>query len=140
MQEANRKKAKVSRQKLTYGLTHIALKVKDLKRTKKFYAHVFGMQVMYDAPDFLQLTTPGSHDILVFEKHYDVQSANTGGIIHFGFRLRTASDINEIITKIKDAGGSILSEGEFVPGSPFVFFRDPDGYEVEVWYEAEMEG
>jgi hypothetical protein len=22
-----------------------------------------------------------------------------------------------------------------VPGEPYVFFNDPDGYEVEIWYE-----
>lgn len=25
--------------------------------------------------------------------------------------------------------------GEFVPGEPYVFASDPDGYEVELWYE-----
>ena len=36
----------------TYGLTHLAVLVKDLKRTVAFYQHVFGMEVMYDqGPD-----------------------------------------------------------------------------------------
>ena len=52
----------------TYGLTHIAIAVKDLRRTLIFYQKVFDVQVMYQQNDFLQVTTPGSHDILVFEK------------------------------------------------------------------------
>jgi hypothetical protein len=28
-----------------------------------------------------------------------------------------------------------LSQGEFCPGEPYVFFEDLDGYEVEIWYE-----
>lgn len=32
------------------------------------------------------------------------------------------------------AGGS-CGVGEFVPGEPYLFAADPDGYEVEVWYE-----
>jgi hypothetical protein len=36
---------------------------------------------------------------------------------------------------VRKAGGEILSHGEFVPGEPYVFFKDPDGYEVEIWYE-----
>lgn len=119
---------------LTYGLTHIAVAVKDLKRTTKFYQKVFDMHVMYDESDFVQLTTPGTNDILVFEKS---QSANgkTGGIAHFGFRLRDAKDIGKMEKKIKDAGGKIKDQGEFLPGSPYIFFEDPDGYEIEVWYE-----
>jgi catechol 2,3-dioxygenase-like lactoylglutathione lyase family enzyme len=32
-------------------------------------------------------------------------------------------------------GSEIIDKGEFVPGSPYIFFRDPDGYIIEVWYE-----
>jgi len=119
----------------TYGLTHIALAVADLKRTRLFYEKVFDMQIMYDTGSFIQMTTPGCSDILVFEKKDTIQSANTGGIAHFGFRLRSANDISEMINKIVSAGGSIIEQGEFVPGSPYVFFKDPDGYTVEIWYE-----
>jgi hypothetical protein len=51
------------RKTLTYGLTHLAVTVADLIRTKDFYCAVFDMEVMYDDPGFLQLTTPGCHDI-----------------------------------------------------------------------------
>lgn len=119
----------------TYGLTHIALAVADLKRTRIFYEKVFDMQIMYDTGSFIQMTTPGCSDILVFEKKDNIQSANTGGIAHFGFRLRSAKDIREMINKIVSAGGSIIEQGEFVPGSPYAFFKDPDGYTVEIWYE-----
>ena len=119
----------------TYGLTHIALAVADLKRTRIFYEKVFDMQIMYDTGSFIQMTTPGCSDILVFEKKDTIQSANTGGIEHFGFRLRSANDISEMINKIVSAGGSVIEQGEFVPGSPYAFFKDPDGYTVEIWYE-----
>jgi catechol 2,3-dioxygenase-like lactoylglutathione lyase family enzyme len=52
----------------TYGLTHLAIAVNDIERTLKFYAQVFDMQTMYHEKGFLQLTTPGSNDILVFEE------------------------------------------------------------------------
>ena len=119
----------------TYGLTHLAIAVKDIERTFKFYQQVFDMQVMYHENGFLQLTTPGSNDIMVFEENTDRPIGQTGGIAHFGFRLKDPSDINEIIDNVIVAGGTILRKGEFVPGSPYVFFKDPDGYEVEVWYE-----
>jgi predicted enzyme related to lactoylglutathione lyase len=120
----------------TYGLTHLAIAVHNVARTKQFYHQVFGMEVMYDQEGFVQMTTPGCHDILVFEeKKEDVWIGNSGGIAHFGFRLREAKDIEEIKQRIIAAGGKIMDEGEFVPGSPYVFFKDPDDYEVEVWYE-----
>jgi predicted enzyme related to lactoylglutathione lyase len=118
----------------TYGLTHIAIAVKDLNRTLSFYQKVFDVEVMYQQDDFLQVTTPGSNDIIVFEKK-KAEYGKTGGIVHFGFRLREAKDIDEMANRVKAAGGKIIDKGEFVPGEPYIFFKDPDDYEVEVWYE-----
>lgn len=55
----------------TYGLTHLAIAVNDVERTMKFYQQVFDMQTMYHKDGFIQLTTPGCKDILVFEEKKD---------------------------------------------------------------------
>ena len=119
----------------TYGLTHLAIAVRDINRTLKFYQQVFDMQTMYHEDGFLQMTTPGANDILVFEEKEGSPIGQTGGIAHFGFRLKKPTDIDDIVERVRLAGGIIIDKGEFVPGSPYVFFKDPDGYEVEVWYE-----
>jgi catechol 2,3-dioxygenase-like lactoylglutathione lyase family enzyme len=118
----------------TYGLTHIAMAVKDLDQTLAFYQKVFEVEVMYYKDDFLQVRTPGANDIIVFEKK-KADYGQTGGIAHFGFGLRSAKDIHEMANRIKTAGGTITDQGEFVPGEPYIFFKDPDGYEVEICYE-----
>ena len=119
----------------TYGLTHLAIAVNDVKRTLIFYQKVFDMQTMYNQDGFIQLTTPGCNDILVFEEKKDRPIGDTGGIAHFGFRLKDPADIDEIVNRVIIAGGTIIDKGEFVVGEPYVFFKDLDGYEVEVWYE-----
>lgn len=100
----------------TYGLTHLAIAVTDLQRTKVFYQAVFDMQVMYDTKDFLQLTTPGCHDILVFEPGKPTACDTSNGIKHFGFRLRTPEDIRNVRQKIINAGGKITDEGDSCQG------------------------
>lgn len=119
----------------TYGLTHLAIAVSDIERTLNFYQDVFDMAIMYHETDMIQLTTPGSNDIIVFEKKNSDSIGNSGGIAHFGFRLREANDVEDLRKRIVRAGGVIVEEGEFVPGSPYIFFKDPDNYTVEVWYE-----
>jgi catechol 2,3-dioxygenase-like lactoylglutathione lyase family enzyme len=118
----------------TYGLTHIALAVGDVKPARKFYADVFGMLAVYEDPNFVQMQTPGSRDVLVLEKSTATTGKNAG-VKHFGFRLIDPGDIGEAAKAIEASGGTITDKGEFIAGEPYIFFRDPDGYEVEVWYE-----
>jgi len=118
----------------THGLTHIALAVQDAERAVGFYQAVFGVVVVYRQAGVIQAQTPGSRDVLVFDEHAR-RPGQTGGIIHFGFRLVEPADIDLAIQAVERAGGTILSQGEFCPGEPYVFFTDLDGYEVEIWYE-----
>src|SRR5688572_14122444 len=103
----------------TYGLTHLAIAVTDVEATLKFYTHIFDMEVMYHQERMIQLTSPGSHDILVFEEKEEKDIGKSGGIAHFGFRLRDPGDIVAIHQKILEAGGEVVDRGEFVPGSPY---------------------
>jgi catechol 2,3-dioxygenase-like lactoylglutathione lyase family enzyme len=118
----------------TYGLTHIALAVRDAERSLAFYQQVLGVVPVYRDQGFIQAQTPGSRDVLVFEEDPS-RAGPAGGIAHFGFRLVDPDDIDVALAAVKRAGGRILRHGEFCPGEPYVFFIDPDGYEVELWHE-----
>ena len=118
----------------THGLTHVALAVRDPHASLRFYQAVLGVAVVYESPEFVQAQTPGTRDVLVFERRPH-EAGRAGGIVHFGFRLQRAEDIEQARTAILAAGGTIHDTGEFIPGEPYVFFKDPDGYEVEIWYE-----
>lgn len=118
----------------THGLSHLAIGVADLDRAFDFYAAVFGMVAVYRTAEMIQAQTPGTRDVLVLEK-CDEPITDTGGIAHFGFRLKEPSDITRAASVIVSAGGIIVEQGEFVPGEPYIFARDPDGYLLEVWFE-----
>lgn len=118
----------------TYGLTHVALAVRDLDLTEAFYAAILGAQVIYRDAGLLQMQTPGSRDVLVFEKNA-AKAGQAGGVLHFGFRLQKPDDIDAARQAVKDAGGTITETGDFIPGEPYLFATDPDGYTIEIWYE-----
>lgn len=118
----------------TLGLTHIALPVKDVNRSSAFYKKIVGTKEMYCDQNFIQVQTPGSKDIIVFVKSKKPTPGSNPGF-HFGFRLPKPYTLNKIIQTIKGAGGKIRETGEFIPGEPYVFFYDPDGYEIEIWFE-----
>ena len=123
----------------TFGLTHIALPVKNVKRSSAFYQKILGVKEMYCYPNFIQVQTPGSKDIIVFEKQKKKRTDAKKGF-HFGFRLPKPTDLKPIIKNIKQSGGKIKETGEFVPGEPYVFFYDPDkGHEKRIRAAARRE-
>jgi catechol 2,3-dioxygenase-like lactoylglutathione lyase family enzyme len=118
----------------TYGLTHIALAVADVGRAFEFYQSVFGMVSVYRDENFLQAQTPGARDVLVFERS-EHPSVAAGPIAHFGFRLTGPGTIHQAAALVARAGGTVVEQGEFVPGEPYLFARDRDGHLLEIWYE-----
>jgi catechol 2,3-dioxygenase-like lactoylglutathione lyase family enzyme len=117
----------------TYGLTHLSLAVRDPERSLRFY-QVFGVKESYRDAQSIQALGPGGRDVLAFERK-PAQAGKAGGIEHFGFRLSDPKDIDQAVREAQAAGGTLLRRGEFGPGLPFAYVRDPDGYEVEIWYE-----
>lgn len=118
----------------THGLTHISLAVADPQRSLDFYARVFGVKEYYRDEQQIQVQGPGGFDVLAFEK--DLKKAGArAGIDHFGFRLKRAADIDLAVEEVLAAGGNILRRGEFAPGLPYAYVENPDGYEIEIWYE-----
>jgi catechol 2,3-dioxygenase-like lactoylglutathione lyase family enzyme len=115
-------------------LTHVALAVREPVKSLAFYRAVLGVVAVHEDEDFIQAQTPGSRDVLVFEKRPAI-AGKPGGVLHFGFRLKLAGDLEAAVAAARAAGGVIKDRGEFVPGEPYVFFEDPDGYKVEIWYE-----
>ena len=118
----------------TFGLTHLALGVQDVQRAFEFYEAVFGMVAVHRSEEFLQAQTPGARDVLVFERA-KAHRGKSGGVAHFGFRLVDPADIAAAATAVEKAGGSVVEQGEFCPGEPYLFARDRDGYLLEIWYE-----
>jgi catechol 2,3-dioxygenase-like lactoylglutathione lyase family enzyme len=118
----------------TFGLTHISLAVEDAERSLRFYHRVFGVEASYRDSGTIQAATPGCHDVIVFDQTA-TQPGKPGGVGHFGFRLIAPGDIDLAVAEVERAGGKILRRGEFSPGYPYAYVEDPDGYEIEIWYE-----
>ena len=117
----------------THGLTHLNLEVADPDVSLAFYQKMFGVTEYYRDEVSIQALGPGEKDVLAFVK--SDRAGTCGGISHFGFRLKDPKDIEIARSTARDAGANIISTGEFAPGCPFLYLLDPDGYEIEIWYE-----
>ena len=117
----------------TRGLTHIALPVADLDRAIAFYAALLDARVLLHDDKVAEIGTPGAHDVITLEKRAaeEVRALPT----HIGFRLIEPIAKEELVVAVEKAGGSVVESGEFRPGMPYVFALDPDGHQVELWFE-----
>lgn len=116
----------------TEGLTHIHLRVRDLDRSLRFYQQVFGMQEMFRDGELVFLNTPGSADTITLNPHHEGLAGESGGIEHFGFRLKPDVSQDDAIEDVEAAGGRLIRRGEHAPGVPYAFVADPDGYVIEL--------
>ena len=119
---------------VTFGLSHIAMKVSDLDRAVSFYESAFGAREYYRDDTSAQVLGPGPTDVIAFELAPD-GAGQAGGLMHFGLRLAGPEHIDAVIARAVAAGGRLAERGDFGDNQPFAFILDPDGYEIELWHE-----
>jgi catechol 2,3-dioxygenase len=120
---------------------HVVLKVRDLERTKKFYADVMGLEVMKVEPSikmaFFASNGRDHHEIAAIEidgKATDSQ-ANAVGLSHIAFRLRDEAHLRAAYADLKGHGVKIIS-GVNHGVTKSIYFRDPDGHLLEVYCDG----
>lgn len=131
----------------TYGLAHVALNVADPQASFRFYQRLLGARTLgrldghddddLSAEDVIEFGIPAAHDVITLRRSDGPVTGATGELEHFGFRLIGDQDPDAVAAAVERAGGTVLGKGLFSNGCPFVFARDPDGYEIELWHEPD---
>jgi catechol 2,3-dioxygenase len=119
-------------------IAHVVIKVRDLERSCKFYTEILGMQVMKNVPEigavFLSFNGRDHHEIALFQigPQAEAPKGNQVGLLHFAFRLRNEEDLRAAYQEFKEKGVPVsFTVNHGVTKS--VYFRDPDGNELEVY-------
>ena len=110
------------------GLSHIALKCRDLKKTEEFYIGILGMKIAFrHPPKMLFVTTPGSGDLLNFVKS-SARTTGTQALEHIGFKV-SASALKKMEQRLNQRGVKIDGRR----GKDAIYFSDPNGYQIEYY-------
>ena len=120
---------------------HVLLRVLDLERSKKFYSEVLGFRVLEEDPEhggtFMAL--PGqSHSIDLFQvKDAETarrQTPGVRGLGHIAFRVESEEALTEAYAALREHGVPITRTIDHV-SQKSVYFEDPDGNTLEIYYE-----
>ena len=123
------------------GLGHVLLRVLDLDRARRFYTEVLGFRVLEEDPEhggiFLALPAQ-SHAIDLFQvKDEELarrQTPGARGLGHIAFRVESEHALREAYASLRDHGIAITRTIDHV-SQQSVYFEDPDGNTLEIYYE-----
>ncbi|AUQ50201.1 MULTISPECIES: VOC family protein [Phaeobacter] len=109
--------------------------VTDMDAATRFYQHVTGaeLELVTDGPNPMLLFRPKDPANGVALSIYPGTPAPDG----VGPTLHLAAEgaLAEVMTRVTDAGGQVVSEAVSLPGGHFFYAKDPDGNSVG-FYEA----
>jgi catechol 2,3-dioxygenase len=120
---------------------HVLLRVLDLERSKKFYSEILGFHVLEEDPEhggtFMALEGQ-SHAIDLFQvkdpEAAERQTPGVRGLGHIAFRVESEAALNEAYTTLQAHGVEITRAIDHV-SQKSVYFHDPDGNTLEIYYE-----
>jgi predicted enzyme related to lactoylglutathione lyase len=102
--------------------------VKDLERARKFYAHVTGEPVLSfpGMDDVAVIGDPTSGGVLISADLYVGGTPTTDGATVY---LNPNGDIDAAVARVREAGGEILQEKQFMGEMVgwIAFFKDTEG-------------
>jgi catechol 2,3-dioxygenase-like lactoylglutathione lyase family enzyme len=125
------------------GLRHLALKVTDLARSRKFYEELFGMKVVWEPdPENVYLSSGADnlalHQLPAAARHGDAEAQR---LDHLGFIMDSVESVERLLKQAERFGATIVKPPRrHRDGSYSFYMADPDGNVVQVLYEPNISG
>ena len=117
---------------------HVVIKVRDVERSKQFFTDVMGLKLMMELPKlkmaFFASNGRDHHEIACIQVGDDAdrQHAKQIGLLHIAFRLNDEEHLKRAYKELKEKDVPIdFTVDHGITKS--IYFRDPDGHQLEVY-------
>jgi catechol 2,3-dioxygenase-like lactoylglutathione lyase family enzyme len=129
---------------ITTGFNHVATLTTDMALTVGFYEQAFGAVVTFEVqrsdnhPWMKILDLGGGAALNVFEVPEDEiigerrKQGHRGAIDHFALAVASRAQLEDVAVRLADSGAQEVGEIQQLGSEWSLFFRDPDGMELEV--------
>ena len=126
------------------ALDHVNIFVRNAERSLRWYTDILGLHIQdtFNFPEtdkmraaFLSCDPDHAHDIALFEVGEDAPLPDRGqvGLNHVAWRMATLDDLKTMYRRLQDKDIPLRVSDHSV--SIGVYFSDPDGNGLEVYYE-----
>jgi catechol 2,3-dioxygenase-like lactoylglutathione lyase family enzyme len=131
---------------LTTGFNHVATLTTDMDRTVRFYEEAFEGKVTFevakrdDHPWMKIIDLGGGSALNVFEVPAEEiigerrRQGGRGAVDHFGLAVDSLETLHTMPARLTTAGAQEVGEVQQLGSLWSLFFRDPDGMELEVCF------
>lgn len=142
----------MARMPISTGFNHIGTLTTDMNRTVRFYEQAFDAQVTgeiaaRDDHRWMKIVDIGGGAALnVFEVPADEiigerrRQGHRGAVDHFAFAVDSRATLEKMKERMEAAGAQEVGEIQQLGHTLSLFFRDPDGMELEVCCPADSPG
>jgi catechol 2,3-dioxygenase-like lactoylglutathione lyase family enzyme len=129
---------------ISTGFNHVATLTTDMNRTVHFYEDVLGAEVRGevlprdDHPWMKVVDIGGGAALNIFEVAAEEiigerrRQGHRGAVDHFAFAVESRATLEKVRERLSAAGAQEVGEVQQLGPTLSVFFRDPDGMELEV--------
>ncbi len=120
-------------------LGHLVLRVRDIDRCARFYTDVLGLHVTSRIGDrmvFMTADEEASHELALMAISPDSPGPEPErvGLYHFAWQMESLEGLQRLYREMKEKDVKIGGIGDHGI-SLGVYFFDPEGNEIEVFYE-----
>ena len=119
----------------TRKLGHIALRVRDIERSRDFYAAVLNMTVTSEDPETGECALglePGRRDIVLCRASTaERPDGEAPGLLHFAWQLENFRQVQDACHALRGMGMEPRTTLHNVTHS--IYVQDPDGHTVELY-------
>lgn len=122
-------------------INHVALKVRELSVSDRFYREILGMEKVGERPRMWFYRAGGQqHDLALFELGAagKLPSPQHTGMFHLGFTVSSEAALAALYKRCQEVGVPFLGAVEDDVMHAF-YVQDPDGNTIELGVEAAQE-